>query len=174
MIMLHHLMLQYYLTSNSSKTNIFVSCLLNRTAKNIEYRFRVQRGKSFPVQAIQNATPVSSPHRVAYLLCDCAGTLNELPLGEAVGGADLQGSSLLHQVDAAMAQLLHPCLDLKAHLKSQTKRATTASHSPVSLRPFTRQWQSCPGLTASYQSVRIKTDFQLPQRRTGGTTPLIS
>lgn len=55
---------------------------------------------------------------IAHLLCDCASTLNELPLGEAVSGAELQGASLLDQVDAAMAQLLHPGLYLEANLKA--------------------------------------------------------
>lgn len=59
---------------------------------------------------------------VADLLHDCAGTLNELPLGEAVSGAELQSSSFLDQVDAAMSQLLHPCLDLEANLKVQTAK----------------------------------------------------
>lgn len=56
---------------------------------------------------------------VAYLLHDSAGTLDELPFGEAVSGAELQSSSLLDQVDTAMAQLLYPCLYLEAHLKAQ-------------------------------------------------------
>ena len=51
-----------------------------------------------------------------YLLCDSAGTLDELPLGEAVGGGDLQGPGLLDQVNAAVAQLLHAGLDLEANL----------------------------------------------------------
>lgn len=55
---------------------------------------------------------------IAYLLRDCPGTLNELPFGEAVCGAELQGSSFLNQVDTAMAQLLHPCLYLEANLKA--------------------------------------------------------
>lgn len=59
---------------------------------------------------------------VAYLLHDCAGTLDELPLREAVSGAELQSSSFLDQVDAAMSQLLHPCLDLEANLKVQTAK----------------------------------------------------
>ena len=54
---------------------------------------------------------------IAYLLCDCTGTLNQFPFGEAVSGAELQGSSFLNQVDAAMAQLLHPCSYLKTNLK---------------------------------------------------------
>lgn len=54
-----------------------------------------------------------------YLLCDCAGTLDELPLGEAVSGAELQGSSLLDHVNTAVAQLLHPCLYLETNLKAQ-------------------------------------------------------
>lgn len=53
----------------------------------------------------------------AYLLCDCTSTLDELPLGEAVSGAELQGSSLLDQVDTAMAQFLHPRLYLEPNLK---------------------------------------------------------
>lgn len=56
---------------------------------------------------------------VAYLLHDRAGTLDELPFGEAVSGAELQSSSLLDKVDTAMAQLLYPCLYLEAHLKAQ-------------------------------------------------------
>lgn len=64
---------------------------------------------------------------VAYLLHDCAGTLDELPLGEAVSGAELQSSSFLDQVDTAMSQLLHPCLDLEANLKVQTAKRYVAS-----------------------------------------------
>lgn len=58
---------------------------------------------------------------MAYLLHDCAGTLDELPLGEAVSGAELQSSSFLDQVDTAMAQLLYPCLYLEANLKAQPR-----------------------------------------------------
>lgn len=62
---------------------------------------------------------------VCYLLHDCAGTLDELPLGEAVSGAELQSSSLLDQVDAAMAQLLDPGLYLVAHLKKAQQGVAT-------------------------------------------------
>lgn len=54
-----------------------------------------------------------------YLLHDGSGTLDELSLREAVRGAELQSSSFLDHVDAAVAQLLYPGLDLKANLKAQ-------------------------------------------------------
>ena len=51
-----------------------------------------------------------------YLLCDGAGAFNELPLGVAVRGSDLQSSSLLDKEDAAMAKILHAGLDLETDL----------------------------------------------------------
>ncbi len=72
--------------------------------------------KKLPSAWVKDAVPVCV--HIAYLLCDCAGTLDELPFGEAVGGTELQGSSLLDQVDTAMAQLLHPCLYLETNLKA--------------------------------------------------------
>lgn len=57
-------------------------------------------------------------YHIAYLLCDCTGALDELPFGEAVSRAELQGSSLLDQVNTAMAQFLHPRLYLEANLKA--------------------------------------------------------
>lgn len=61
----------------------------------------------------------SDPRAAPYLLCDCAGTLNELPLGVAVGGAHLEGPRLLHQEDTAMAQVLHASTNLEADLWRQ-------------------------------------------------------
>lgn len=55
---------------------------------------------------------------VVYLLHDCAGTFDELPLGEAISGAELQSSSFLDQVDASVAQLLNPGLNLVANLEA--------------------------------------------------------
>ena len=55
---------------------------------------------------------------IAYLFCDCSSTLNELPFGETVSGAELQGSSLLDQTNTAMAQFLHPCPYLESNLKA--------------------------------------------------------
>jgi len=55
---------------------------------------------------------------IAYHLCNCAGTLDELPFGKAVSGAELHGSSFLHHVDTAVAQILHPCLYLVTNLKT--------------------------------------------------------
>lgn len=66
-------------------------------------------------------TAVSTPGAVPYLLRDCAGTLNELPLGVAVRGAYLEGPCLLHEEDAAMAQVLHTCANLEADLQRQTQ-----------------------------------------------------
>lgn len=63
---------------------------------------------------------------VAYLLHDCAGTLDELPLGEAISGAELQSSSFLDQVDASVAQLLNPGLYLVANLEAQQVIAVLA------------------------------------------------
>lgn len=56
---------------------------------------------------------------LVYLLHDWAGTLDELPLGEAVSGAELQSSSFLDQVDAAVSQFLNPRLYLVTNLKVQ-------------------------------------------------------
>lgn len=63
----------------------------------------------------------SDPRAAPYLLCDCAGTLDELPLGVAVGGAHLEGPRLLHQEDAAVAQVLHTSANLEADLWKQPK-----------------------------------------------------
>ena len=62
---------------------------------------------------------VSDPRAVSYLLGDRAGTLDELPLGVAVGGAHLEGPCLLHQEDAAVAQVLHTSGNLEADLGRQ-------------------------------------------------------
>lgn len=59
------------------------------------------------------------PRAAPYLLGDGAGTLDELPLGVAVGGAHLEGPRLLHQEDAAVAQVLHPSANLEADLRRQ-------------------------------------------------------
>lgn len=56
---------------------------------------------------------------MTYLLHDRSGTLYELSFGETVRGAQLQSSGFLDHVDAAVAQLLHPGLYLKANLKAQ-------------------------------------------------------
>lgn len=55
---------------------------------------------------------------IAYLLRDCTGALDELSFGEAVSGAELQGSSFLDQVNTAVAQFLHPWLYLETNLKA--------------------------------------------------------
>lgn len=52
-----------------------------------------------------------------YLLRDHTGAVDELPFGEAVRGSDLQSSSLLHQEDAAVSEVLHPVLDLETDLE---------------------------------------------------------
>lgn len=99
---------------------------------------------------------------MAYLLSDCAGTLDELPFGEAVSGAELQGSSLLDQVDAAMAQLLHPRLNLEADLKAQTGDRLTSLHRSSHLHPSpylchcATQSQSCPKLARLSSSPWMK------------------
>lgn len=72
--------------------------------------------KLLPSATLKDAVAVSV--YIAYLLRDCAGTFDELPFGEAVSGAELQGSSFLDQVDAAMAQLLHPRLYMETNLKT--------------------------------------------------------
>lgn len=56
---------------------------------------------------------------VVYLLHDGAGALDELPLGEAISGAELQRSGFLDQEDAAVSQLLNPSLYLVTNLKAQ-------------------------------------------------------
>lgn len=77
----------------------------------------------------------------SYLLCDGAGTLDELPLGEAVGGAELQRSGLLHQVDAAVAQLLHPRLDLEADLEwKKTWRRFMSPHGTITITAWMFVW----------------------------------
>lgn len=86
------------------------------TAK-IDFLWKINMYKTLPSARVKDAVAVAA--HISYLLRDCAGTFDELPLGEAVSGAELQGSSLLDQVDAAMAQLLHPCLDLETNLKAQ-------------------------------------------------------
>lgn len=116
--------------------------------------------KDFKVSTIYhkvqaNNSTISAPFP-AYLLSDGTGTLNELPLGEAVSGAHLQGASLLNQVDTSMAQLLDPRLDLEAHLQaqsdSQSISITETSHPlPASLHTADCV-SSCPRLTASYQA----------------------
>lgn len=65
---------------------------------------------------------VSDPRAVPYLLSDRTGTLDELPLGVAVGGAHLEGPCLLHQEDAAVAQVLHTSANLEADLWRQPGR----------------------------------------------------
>lgn len=69
----------------------------------------------------------------AYLLCDGAGVLDQLSLGETVRRAHLQGSGLLDQIDAAVTQLLHPSLDLRSHLEtamiSSLRKSELASKS---------------------------------------------
>ena len=64
---------------------------------------------------------VSDLRAAPYLLCDCTGTLDELPLGVAVRGAHLEGPRLLHQEDAAVAQVLHTCANLEADLRRQAR-----------------------------------------------------
>lgn len=61
----------------------------------------------------------------SYLLCDCAGTFNELSFGEAVRGSDLQSSGLLDEENAAMSKLLNTSLDLETDLgdREQSQRA---------------------------------------------------
>ena len=56
-----------------------------------------------------------------YLLCDSAGTLYQLPLGVAVRGAHLEGPRLLHQEDAAVAQVLYASANLEADLWRQVR-----------------------------------------------------
>lgn len=56
---------------------------------------------------------------VTHLFHDRSGALDKLSFGEAVRRAQLQSSGFLDHVDAAVPQLLHPGLDLKANLKAQ-------------------------------------------------------
>lgn len=56
--------------------------------------------------------------RGEYLFCDGSGTIDELSLGETVGGGDLQSSGFLDQEDAAVSELLHPGLDLETDLNN--------------------------------------------------------
>lgn len=61
------------------------------------------------------------PGAAPYLLCDCAGTLDELPFGVAVCGAYLERPRLLHQEDTAVAQVLHTSANLEADLWRQAQ-----------------------------------------------------
>ena len=98
---------------------------------------------------------VAAPVHMAHLLCDGAGALDELPLGEAISGAELQGPRLLNQVDTAMAQLLHSCPYLETNLKSTTEhwlrphpivsfvhsqRATPSQSRPSLVRLSSSEW----------------------------------
>lgn len=56
-----------------------------------------------------------------YLLGDRTGTLDQLPLGVAVCGANLEGPCLLHQEDTAMAKVLHACANLESNLQRQIR-----------------------------------------------------
>ena len=58
----------------------------------------------------------------SYLLRYGAGALDQLPLGEAVRGAHLQGPGLLDQEDAAVTKLLDTRLYLTAHLREERER----------------------------------------------------
>ena len=79
----------------------------------------------FPGQKTPGQSRVSSClpglRAAPYLLCDSAGTLDQLPLGIAVRGAHLEGACLLHQEDAAVAQVLHPSANLEANLRRQVR-----------------------------------------------------
>lgn len=71
------------------------------------------------------------PKAAPYLFCDCAGTLDELPLGVAVGGAHLEGPCLLHQEDTAVAQVLHASAYLEANLRRQPGWGRTSMMDPA-------------------------------------------
>jgi len=73
-------------------------------------------------------TTISPRVSERYLLCDRTGARDELPLGEAVGGRDLQRSGLLDQEDAAVAELLHASLDLETDLVAEEKHGTAQIH----------------------------------------------
>lgn len=60
-----------------------------------------------------------SPLTGQYLLCDGASTFDELSLGEAVRGGDLQGSGLLDEEDASVAELLHSRFNLETNLEER-------------------------------------------------------
>lgn len=94
---------------------------------------------------------VSDPTAAPYLLCDCAGTLDELPLGVAVGGAHLEGPRLLHQEDTAVAQVLHTSTNLEADLWRQPGWGSTSIMDPaVEVLPM---WKISP---VSYGSLARK------------------
>lgn len=52
----------------------------------------------------------------AYLLGDSSCTFDQFSLGEAICGTHLKCASLLHQVDATMAEFLHAAFYLNANL----------------------------------------------------------
>ena len=66
-----------------------------------------------------------------YLLCDSAGTLDQLPLGVAVRGAHLEGPCLLHQEDAAVTQVLYPSANLEADLWRQVRGGEAKYDGPA-------------------------------------------
>lgn len=86
----------------------------------------------------------SGPRAAPYLLCDCAGTLDELPLGVAVGGAHLEGPRLLHQEDTAMAQVLHASTNLEADLWRQPGGEAQASWTRPSRSSLCGKFLLCP------------------------------
>lgn len=65
-----------------------------------------------------------SPLTGQYLLCDGAGAFDELSLGEAVRGGDLQGSGLLDEEDASVAELLHSRFNLETNLEERQHQRT--------------------------------------------------
>lgn len=57
--------------------------------------------------------------KLCHLFGDSPGTLDELLLGVGITGAALKGTCLGDQSSTAMAQLLHPVLDVGPYLKRQ-------------------------------------------------------
>lgn len=90
------------------------------------------------------------PRAAPYLLGDSAGALDELPLGVAVGGAHLEGPRLLHQEDAAVAQVLHPRANLEADLRRQPGWGRSVRDPAIEVLPA---WKISP---ASYGSLARK------------------
>ena len=62
---------------------------------------------------------------------DLAPVLGEVALGEAVGGVALKLTRISHEVDAAVAELLHSCLDATSNLQQATNLLIFSNDSDI-------------------------------------------
>lgn len=80
-----------------------------------------------------------------YLFRDGTGAFNQLPLGVAVCGADLEGPCLLHQEDTAVAQVLHTSANLESDLRRQAQDGEGEAWWTLPSRPSLRgKFLLCP------------------------------